>query len=67
MRSCLTRLDMFRLRSPDAMFLPNASGAADSFIVETDLGQAIGTKGQTWLKVVVSDDGNIITAYPVKR
>jgi hypothetical protein len=49
------------------MFLPNTSGTANSFIVETSLGQVIGTKGQTWLKVVVSDDGNIITAYPVKR
>jgi hypothetical protein len=54
------------LRSPDALFLPNSGGAADSFIVKTDLGQVIGTQGQTWLKVVVSNDGQIITAYPVK-
>lgn len=54
------------LRSPDGLFLPNSGGAADSFIVKTDLGQVIGTQGQTWLKVVVSNDGQIITAYPVK-
>lgn len=55
------------LRSPDATFLPNPSGTPGSFIVETDLGQVVGTKEQTWLKVVVSGDGNIITAYPVNR
>ncbi|MHB8289713.1 MAG: DUF6531 domain-containing protein [Acidimicrobiales bacterium] len=54
------------LRSTDALFLPNSGGAADSFIVKNDLGQVIGTQGQTWLKVIVSNDGQIITAYPVK-
>ena len=56
------------LRSEGASFLPNtASGAAvDSFVVRTNLGTVIGTKGQTAVKVVVSNDGRIITAYPVK-
>ena len=54
------------LRSPDAMFLPNPGGQAGSFIVRTDLGSVIGTNGQTALRVVVSSDGRIITAFPVK-
>jgi hypothetical protein len=56
------------LRSPNASFLPNSGpGAApESFIVRTDLGRTIGTKGQTVVKIVVSNDGRVITAYPVK-
>jgi len=54
------------LRSDGATFLPNAGGAADTFIVRTNVGSAIGTKGQTFVKAVVSIDGRIITAYPVK-
>jgi hypothetical protein len=54
------------LRSPDAMFLPNATGSADSFIVRTEVGRIIGTNGPTALRVVVSSDGRIITAFPVK-
>lgn len=54
------------LRSPDAMFLPNATGSAEAFIVRTDLGSVIGTNGQTALRVVVSLAGRIITAFPVK-
>ena len=41
------------LRSPGASFLPDKT--AGRFIVETDLGRSIGTKGETWLKVVVSE------------
>jgi hypothetical protein len=49
-------------------FLPNtgSGAAAYRFIVRTDLGTVIGTKGQTAVKVVVSNDGRIITVYPVK-
>jgi hypothetical protein len=54
------------LRSDSATFLPNAGGAADSFIVRTNAGSVIGTKGQTYVKAVISNDGRIITAYPVK-
>lgn len=54
------------LRSDTATFLPNATGAADSFIVRTNVGSVIGTKGQTYVKAVISNDGRIITAYPVK-
>ncbi|MGH8879209.1 MAG: RHS repeat-associated core domain-containing protein, partial [Stackebrandtia sp.] len=54
------------LRSDAATFLPNAGGAADSFIVRTNVGSVIGTKGQTYVKAVISNDGRIITAYPVK-
>ncbi len=54
------------LRSPDAAFFPNSGGSAGSFIVRTDLGYTVGSNGQTALRVVVSSDGQIITAFPVK-
>ena len=54
------------LRSDGATFLPNPGGAADSFIVRTNAGRVIGTKGQTFVKAVISNGGRIITAYPVK-
>ncbi len=31
------------------------------------MGRTIGTRWETWLKLVVSDGGDIITGYPVKR
>ena len=48
------------------MFLPNAGAATDRFIVSTKVGTAIGTRGETYVKAVISKDGRIITAYPVK-
>jgi hypothetical protein len=33
--------------------------------VRYDFGRAIGTKGETTLRVVVSYDGRVITAFPV--
>lgn len=54
------------LRSEGAAFLPNATGPADSFIVRADLGYVVGSNGQTALRIVVSNDGRIITAFPVK-
>lgn len=54
------------LRSDGASFLPNAGSATDRFIVRTNIGTAVGTRGETFVKAVVSNDGRIITAYPVK-
>ncbi|SEG43121.1 hypothetical protein SAMN04488592_2986, partial [Microbacterium azadirachtae] len=54
------------LVSSDSTFMTNTGGAADSFILRTNMGQVVGTKGETSVKVVVSNDGRIITAYPVK-
>lgn len=65
MNRLLSALVQEALRSPGATFLPDKT--AGRFIVETDLGRSIGTKGETWLKVVITDGGDIITAYPVKR
>jgi RHS repeat-associated protein len=53
------------LRSEGATFLPNA-GATDRFIVTTNMGVVVGTRGETSVKIVVSNDGRVITAYPVK-
>jgi hypothetical protein len=53
------------LRSQGASFLPNA-GVDSRFVVQEDVGTAIGTRGETSVKVVVGYDGNVITAYPVK-
>lgn len=53
------------LRSDSATFLPNA-GSADRFIVRADTGMVVGTRGESFVKVVVSNDGRVITAYPVK-
>ncbi len=52
------------LTSPDAAFLPN--NKPNSFVVVTDLGKQIGTAGETAVKVVVGNNGQIWTAYPVK-
>lgn len=54
------------LRSEGASFLPNAGTATDRFIVRTNMGSILGTRGETFVKVVVSNDARIITAYPVK-
>jgi RHS repeat-associated protein len=50
------------LASASARFLPNTG---TSFKVITDLGIAVGTKGQTGVRVVVDFSGKIITAFPV--
>jgi len=52
------------LRSEGATFWPNSGGTADSFVVRTQMDTVVGTKGQTIVKVVVADDGRVITAYP---
>jgi hypothetical protein len=49
------------LRAPNAVFRPNASGG---FRVDTDLGRVIGQGGRRSVRVIVSQDGRVITAYP---
>lgn len=52
------------LRSPNAVFSPN--NVDGSFRVMTDLGRAVGSRGETAIRVVVGNDGKIWTAFPVK-
>ncbi len=54
------------LRSEGASFLPNAGAVTDRFVVRTNMGTVVGTRGETVVKAVVSNDGHIITTYPVK-
>ena len=32
----------------------------------TDLGYSVGTRGQTAVRVIVSNDGRVINAFPMK-
>jgi hypothetical protein len=41
--------------------------AGPGFVVLAKFDQAIGTKAETCLRVVVSSDGRVVTAFPVKR
>jgi len=50
------------LSSPGARFLPND---ASSFRVITDLGRAIGTRGETGIRALVDFNGNVFTWFPV--
>ncbi|ADB30581.1 Hedgehog/intein hint domain protein [Kribbella flavida DSM 17836] len=50
------------LRSDRASFRPN--GLDGTFKVEVDMQRTIGTKGQTGLRAIVSDDGRVINAFP---
>ncbi|NKY39882.1 ALF repeat-containing protein, partial [Cellulomonas septica] len=52
------------LKSDGAVFMPN--GLADTFKVEVDAGRVVGTKGETWLRIIVTDDGRVINAFPIK-
>jgi hypothetical protein len=52
------------LESPDANFLPN--NQPNSYKIVTDIGQIVGTKGETKIQVIVGSDGIIWTAYPIK-
>jgi RHS repeat-associated protein len=52
------------LRSQNAIFASNPQ-KENTFQVITDLGIAIGTKGQTAIKIVLDYSGKMITAYPV--
>ena len=52
--------------SASARFLPSAGTSFKvSFKVITDLGIAVGSKGQTGVRAVVDFSGRIITAFPV--
>ncbi|SCC32082.1 hypothetical protein [Gilliamella intestini] len=51
------------LKSPNAIFLPN--NIEGSFRVVVDMGRAIGTKGQTSIRLIIGNDGKIWNAFPV--
>ena len=51
------------LKSKNAVFYPNK---ANSYYIITDMGKAIGTKGERLIKVVFDTSGKIWTAFPVK-
>ncbi len=36
-----------------------------SYEIIIDAGQKVGTKGQQLIKIVISDDGGMLSAYPV--
>ena len=50
------------LNSDGAVFKPNSLDG--TFKVETDMGRAVGTNGQTGIRVIVSNDGRVINAFP---
>jgi hypothetical protein len=52
------------LMSSDARFMANR--LPDTFRVVTDVGYVVGSRGETTLRVIVSGDGRIINAFPVK-
>lgn len=50
------------LRRDSAVFLPNK--VQGTFKVEVDMGRVVGTKGQTGIRAIVSNDGRVINAFP---
>lgn len=52
------------LRSPNAVFAPNPN-LEGTFRVITDMGRAIGIKGQQFLRTIVGADGKVINSFPV--
>lgn len=38
----------------------------ESYEIIIDTGKQIGTKGETLLKIVLSEDGGMLSAYPIK-
>lgn len=52
------------LRSNGAAFMPNEQ-LPGAFKSCGDLGREIGTRGQTRLRITVTDDGRVINAFPV--
>ncbi|MFE3587457.1 polymorphic toxin-type HINT domain-containing protein [Streptomyces niveus] len=50
------------LRSRGASFKPN--GLDGTFKMEVDMQRAIGTKGQTGIRIIVANDGRVINAFP---
>ena len=53
------------LRSGNAQFVPNPN-LPNTFRVVTDVGYTVGTRGETALRVIVTNDGRVINAFPVK-
>ncbi len=51
------------LKSKNAVFHPNGS---NSYYIIADMGKAIGTKGERFIKVIFDTAGKIWSAYPVK-
>ncbi len=51
------------LRSDGVQFLPN--GLDGTFRAIVPAGRTIGTKGQTNIRVILTDDGRVINAFPV--
>ena len=37
-----------------------------SYEIVIDAGKAVGTKGETLVKIVISSDGGMLSAYPIK-
>lgn len=50
------------LRSEGAVFKPN--NLADTFKLEANMGRAIGTRGETGIRAIVTNDGRVINAFP---
>ncbi len=53
------------LRSPNARFFANPQ-LPNTFRVVTDLDRVVGTRGETSVRVIVSNGGRILNAFPVK-
>jgi hypothetical protein len=51
------------LSAPGARMLPND---ANSFRVVTDLGRAVGTRGETGVRAIVDFEGHVVTWFPVR-
>lgn len=59
------------LESPKGQFLlnktpPDGTIIENSYVIITDLGRVIGTKGQTKVKTIIGSDGTIWSTYPIK-
>jgi hypothetical protein len=54
------------LCSTEARFMSNEQ-LPETFRVVTDLRRVVGTRGETSLRVIVSNDGRIINAFPVRN
>lgn len=39
---------------------------SQSYEIIIDAGKVVGTKGETLIKIVLSEDGGMLSAYPVK-
>ncbi|WP_369372665.1 hypothetical protein AB1046_04285 [Promicromonospora sp. Populi] len=50
------------LRSDGAVF--RANNLPGTFKVEIDMGRVVGTKGETGIRAIVTDDGRVINAFP---